>query len=338
MKKIFSLLCAVFFLSSLAGCGDSSDDSAVDPPGGGGGGEETEELYWNPVIKYSAPDPTCIRTADGTYYLYGTEDTRNMPIYKSDDLVNWTFVGTAFTEATRPDFPTSVSYDDPSLWAPEIRYIKGKYVLFYSLAKWGQEWLSTVGYALSDSPEGPFVPKGYVFTSEQVNVQNSIDQFFWEEGGKYYMLWGSFHGLFMVELDVTDDWNITPKLDTKVQLAGNAYEGVNVWKHGGYYYLFVSYDFCCRGLKSNYKVVVGRSKDVTGPYIDKEGRKLTQGGGSLVIGQNDDFVAIGHSAAYHFDGKDYFMAHGYSRTEDGASKLFLREMTWDEAGWPVVEP
>ena len=155
MKKIFSLLCAVFFLSSLAGCGDSSDDSAVDPPGGGGGGEETEELYWNPVIKYSAPDPTCIRAADGTYYLYGTEDTRNMPIYKSDDLVNWTFVGTAFTDATRPKFPTSVSYDDPSLWAPEIRYIKGKYVLFYSLAKWGQEWLSTVGYALSDSPEGP---------------------------------------------------------------------------------------------------------------------------------------------------------------------------------------
>ena len=118
----------------------------------------------------------------------------------------------------------------------------------------------------------------------------------------------------------------------------NAVEAPFIFKHGGYYYLFVSYDFCCRGLKSNYKVVIGRSKDVTGPYIDKEGRKLTQGGGSLVIGQNDDFVAIGHSAAYHFDGKDYFMAHGYSRTEDGASKLFLREMTWDEAGWPVVEP
>ena len=98
----------------------------------------------------------------------------------------------------------------------------------------------------------------------------------------------------------------------------------------------MSYDFCCRGLKSDYKVVVGRSTRVTGPYVDKDGRELTRGGGSLVVDSNDEFVAIGHSAVYHFDGKDYFMAHGYSRSEDGASKLFFREMTWDEEGWPLV--
>ena len=78
--------------------------------------------------------------------------------------------------------------------------------------------------------------------------------------------------------------------------------------------------------------MVGRSTRVTGPYVDKDGRELTRGGGSLVVDSNDEFVAIGHSAAYHFDGKDYFMAHGYSRSEDGASKLFFREMTWDEEG------
>ena len=75
---------------------------------------------------------------------------------------------------------------------------------------------------------------------------------------------------------------------------------------------------------------------MTGPYVDKDGRELTRGGGSLVVDSNDEFVAIGHSAAYHFDGKDYFMAHGYSLSEDGVSKLFFREMTWDEEGWPFV--
>ena len=181
---------------------------------------ENREVYHNPVIAYSAPDPTCIRVADGTYYLYGTEDTRNMPIYKSDDLVHWTFVGTAFTEATRPAFPPEVTDKPASLWAPEIRYVKGKYVLFYSLARWGEEWLSTVGYAIADKPEGPFTPKGYVFSSRDVNVQNSIDQFFWEEDGKYYMLWGSFSGLYIIELNVSDDLTISSsRLETSVGLS-----------------------------------------------------------------------------------------------------------------------
>ena len=89
-------------------------------------------------------------------------------------------------------------------------------------------------------------------------------------------------------------------------------------------------------IKSDYKVAVAGSSRVTGPYGAKDSRLLTRGGGSLVVDSNDEFVAIGHSAAYHFDGKDYFMAHGYSRSEDGASKLFFREITWDEEGWPLV--
>ena len=343
VRKNFLLLCSVFFMPFLAGCGGSSDDPAGDPPGGGGGGEEPKELYWNPVLEYSAPDPTCIRTADGTYYLYGTEDTRNMPIYKSDNLVDWTFVGTAFTETTRPDFPTSVSSDDPSLWAPEIRYIKGKYVLFYSLAKWGQEWLSTVGYALSDSPEGPFMPQGYVFTSGQVDVQNSIDQFFWEEDGKYYMLWGSFHGLFMVELDITDELYITPKLDTKVQLAGNAYEGVNVWKHDGYYYLFASRGSCCEGINSTYQTVVGRSENLAGPYVNKTGGRMLDNQDEVILrGTSDNtFKGTGHNSILQLDdaGQTWMLYHAYYKPTpngDSGRSISLDRVRWSYTGWPSV--
>ena len=344
MRKILRLFYAVFSLFFLTACGGSSDDPSDDPPGGGDGGDEPKIDYWNPVLEYSAPDPTCIRVDDGTYYLYGTEDTRNMPIYKSDDLVNWTFVGTAFTEATRPDFPTSVSYDDPSLWAPEIRYIKGKYVLFYSLAKWGQEWLSTVGYALSDSPEGPFIPQGYVFTSEQMGVQNSIDQFFWEEDGKYYMLWGSFHGIYIVELNVADDLSIiTPKMETQLQVAGNAYEGVNVWKRGGYYYLFASRGSCCEGINSTYQTVVCRSESLTGPYLNKSGGQMLDNQDEVILSGTSDntFKGTGHNSILQLDdaGQTWMLYHAYYQptpSGDNGRSISLDMVRWNYEGWPSV--
>ena len=198
----YILLAGVVLLSACSSGGGRADEGPQPPQGGGAGegGEPATEQYANPVIPYSVPDPTCIRTADGAYYLYGTEDIRNLPILRSDDLVNWKQVGTAFTDQTRP-----TEVEGASLWAPEIRYIKGKYVLFYSLAIWGQEWVSTIGYAVADRPEGPFTEKGIVFSSHDVGVQNSIDEFLYEEDGKYYMLWGSFRGIYLMELDVTDE-------------------------------------------------------------------------------------------------------------------------------------
>ena len=240
----YILLAGVLLLASCSSGGGRADEGPQPPQGGGAGeGEEpATEQYANPVIPYSVPDPTCIRTADGAYYLYGTEDIRNLPILRSDDLVNWKQVGTAFTDQTRP-----TEVEGASLWAPEIRYIKGKYVLFYSLAIWGQEWVSTIGYAVADRPEGPFTERGIVFSSHDVGVQNSIDEFLYEEDGKYYMLWGSFRGIYLMELDVTDDLVITPKKETMQQVAGTAFEAVNLWKRDGYYYLFASIGTCCEG-------------------------------------------------------------------------------------------
>ena len=203
------------------------------------------DKYSNPVIPVSVPDPTVIKASDGYYYIYGTEDTRNLPIYRSKDMINWEPHGTAFTDESRPK-----DVDGASLWAPEIRYIKGKYILLYSLAKWGQHWVSTIGYATADNPEGPFKPRGVVFSSKDVDVENSIDQYLYKEDGRYYMLWGSFFGLYIIELDVTNDLTITPKTETKQRIAGNAFEAVNLWKRSGYYYLFASVGSCCDGVKS----------------------------------------------------------------------------------------
>ena len=304
--------------------------------------EIKEERYWNPIINISVPDPTAIRAVDGTFYLYGTEDTRNIPIYHSQDMVNWKFVGTAFTDITRPQFPAQVSASEASLWAPEIRYIKGKYVLFYSLARWGEHWVSTVGYALSDKPEGPFVPKGYVLTSKEMGVENSIDQFYYEEDGKHYMLWGSFFGLYIVELSVADDMTITAKKETMKLIAGKAYEGVNVWKRDGYYYLFASIGSCCEGIKSTYQTVVGRSKSLFGPYQNKAGEQMLNNRHEVVLRSSVDnvFKGTGHNSILLEDdaGQTWMIYHAYYKpwaTGDNGRSVSMDMVKWVDE-WPYV--
>lgn len=120
------------------------------------------------------------------------------------------------------------------------------------------------------------------------------------------------------------------------QSESGAIEAPFVFKKGDYFYLFVSWDRCCRGEDSTYKVVVGRSKEITGPYRDKEDQNLVYGGGSLVIKGNENYSAIGHNSVYTFDGTDYLVAHGYDLSDEGRPKLILAELEWDQDGWPFV--
>lgn len=322
MKPLFS---SALFCYCLWAAGCSSGHTTTSP----------RHTYGNPVIDVSVPDPTVIRDDSGTYYLYGTENIRGIPVFRSRDLVTWEQRGTAFTAATRP-----TEVEDASLWAPEIRRIRGKYVLFYSLAKWGQHWISTIGYAVADSPEGPFTPRGTVFDSRQVEVENSIDEFFYEEDGRCYMMWGSFFGLYLMELDVTADLTITPRLETKRQVAGNAFEGVNLWKRDGYYYLFASVGSCCEGVNSTYRMVVGRSRSLEGPYLSKEGVPMMENGYTTVIDRNAAFVGPGHNSILIEDaaGDTWTFYHAFRTTDPDSGRLVLLDrIRWTDDGWPYVE-
>jgi arabinan endo-1,5-alpha-L-arabinosidase len=118
----------------------------------------------------------------------------------------------------------------------------------------------------------------------------------------------------------------------------NAIEAPFIMKHGGYYYLFVSWDYCCRGAKSNYRVAVGRSKTVDGPYLDRTGKDMANGGGTLFLeGDKKEWEATGHCAAYNFDGEDIFICHGYSATQNGMAMLIQRPITWTADGWPELK-
>lgn len=129
----------------------------------------------------------------------------------------------------------------------------------------------------------------------------------------------------------------TPELlEMNKRMKNGSIEAPFIFKKNGYYYLFVSWDRCCRGLESSYKIVVGRSKNIRGPYLDKEGIKMIHGGGTLIAQGNDEWAAVGHQAAYTIDGKDYLIFHAYDKRDEGRPKLVIKEFRWDNDQWPIV--
>ncbi len=290
-----------------------------------------ENTYTNPVVDYSLPDPSVIKGDDGYYYLYATEDIRNLPIHRSKDLVNWELVGTAFTDETRPDFEPK-----GGLWAPDINKIGDKYVLYYSMSVWGGEWTCGIGCAVADTPAGKFKDCGMMFRSNGINVQNSIDPFYIEDGGKKYLFWGSFHGIYGIEL--SDDGLKVKEGAKPVQVAGDAYEGTYIHKRDGYYYLFASIGRCCEGIKSTYTTVVGRSDKLFGPYFDKQGRSMSDNHHEILIQKNESFVGTGHNSEIVTDkaGDDWMFYHAVKVSDPDGRVLMLDKIVWEE-DWPSVK-
>lgn len=289
------------------------------------------DKYSNPVIDYSLPDPSIIKGEDGYFYLYATEDIRNLPIHRSKDLVNWEFLGTAFTDENRPDFEPN-----GGIWAPDINKIGDKYVLYYSMSVWGGEWTCGIGCAVSDRPEGPFKDCGMMFRSNGIKVQNSIDPFYIEDNGHKYLFWGSFRGIYAIEL--SEDGLSLKSGSSPVQIAGTAYEGTYIHKRGGYYYMFASIGSCCEGLKSTYTTVVGRSSSLFGPYLDKKGQSMMDNHHEILIHKNDSFVGTGHNSEIVSDsaGTDWLFYHAVSVANPDGRVLMLDKIDWID-GWPSVE-
>jgi arabinan endo-1,5-alpha-L-arabinosidase len=138
------------------------------------------------------------------------------------------------------------------------------------------------------------------------------------------------------ELDYNDLYN-DDQLKANQTMQNGALEAPFIFKKNGFYYLFFSWDRCCKGLDSSYKTVVGRSEHINGPYVDKEGNKLIHGGGTIIASETDRWAAVGHPAAYTFNGTDYLVAHAYDKNDEGRPKLILAEISWDENGWPTVD-
>ena len=284
-----------------------------------------------PVIDMSAPDPTVIRAEDGTFYLYATEDMRNVPIFHSANLVDWKLVGTAFTDNSRPKW-----LPKGGIWAPDIQRVGGKYHLYYAKSVWGGEWDAGIGVAVSNNPAGPFVDRGCMFTSKQIGIQNCIDPFYIEDGGKKYLFFGSFHGIYGVEL-TADGLHVKQGAKPR-EVAGTFMEATYIRRRGGYYYLFGSTGTCCEGARSTYRITIGRSKSLFGPYVDKTGLRLLDNHYNILLDKDDSVLGPGHNAGLITDdaGNDYMLYHGFKASDPDAGRVvWLSRIVWAD-GWPSM--
>jgi arabinan endo-1,5-alpha-L-arabinosidase len=302
-------------------------------------------------------DPSIIKEGD-VWYLFATtppnlKTAEQFPIRCSKDLVLWKACGHVFSET-----PAWIKQESPKtkeLWAPDISYFDGKFHLYYAYSIFGA---NTSGIALltnrtldPQSPDFGWVDEGLVLRSRAEDDFNAIDpNLILDEKGQAWLSFGSFwSGIKMRKLD-----RKTGKLssdDTKVYALASRYrpphydpakpglppdyqaiEAPFIVRHGHHYYLFVSYDLCCRGTKSTYHTLVGRSSEVTGPYLDASGKKMSEGGATPLLDANQKWRGPGGQSILLQKDGDIIVFHAYD-AKTGNPSLQISTLTWTD-GWP----
>jgi arabinan endo-1,5-alpha-L-arabinosidase len=323
--------------------------------------------YANPVSKSFADtfaDPSVIRGLDGWWYAFGTSDplretpgappdepgpAAQIPIARSHDLASWTYVGDAFSAGNRPSWAAKES----SLWAPDIRFVDGQYRLYYVVTDtttFPSKNDNAIGMATAPTPAGPWTDSGSAVVGPRQGAND--DDFLWTfdpsavtDGDQQYLFYGSYYGgVYVQELTA----NGRGKVGEPKQVAiDNKFEGAYVVRHGAYWYLFASVANCCAGPTTGYSVQVGRSKKITGPYVDQQGVPLTasRAGGTPVLNQNGNrWVGAGHNAiATDLAGRDWIVYHAIDRGDpylngtDGINErpMLVDRLDWVK-GWPAV--
>lgn len=286
--------------------------------------------YKNPITDENCPDPSVLKAPDGMYYMSSGEH-----IFKSPDLTHWVHASWAFDGAPRPSDNLGIEGD---VWASDLNYINGQYVMYFSLSVWGGEWACGICVATSDRPEGPYKWQKKLFTSSEIGVKNSIDPFYIEDNGRKYLFWGSFNGIYGVELS-SDGLSV---VSGKTQIAGagwpNGIEGTCIYKRNGYYYLLGSRDTCCEGLNSKYNLVVARSSNLFGPYTNKWGSSAMYNYYEQLVVGDDRVKGPGHCSEVIEDdnGATWLIYHGYQVSDVDAGRVaYLAPITW-ENDWPVM--
>lgn len=305
-------------------------------------------MYTNPVFEPILADPTVVRDPNtGYFYTYGTQDdwgdgngSRIVPVLKSENLVDWTVEGQAFSK--KPNWKSA-----GGIWAPEVVYVDGKFLMYYAYSVWGDP-NPGIGVAVSNNPAGPFTDKGRLFDSKEIDVPNSIDPFYWEEEGQKYLFWGSYSNLptqGTYGIALSEDGLDLPNISDKFKIAAGDFEAVILHKRDGYYYFIGSKGHCCNGVNSDYRLLVARSKNLKGPYLDKEDRDIRErGNGTLLLKGNDAFVGTGHGSRIITDDlqNDWILYHGIDlkkgKVSSGATRrvLMLDRIIWED-GWPTIE-
>jgi arabinan endo-1,5-alpha-L-arabinosidase len=291
-------------------------------------------------------DP-CIIKCKNTYYVFSTggrTDEGVIPIRTSKDQTHWTKAG--FVLTALPDWVKSEIPGARGAWAPDISFYSGKYHLYYAVSTFGSR-NSAIGLATNrtldpSDPEYNWKDEGMVVRSHQTDDWNAIDpNLVIENAQNVWLTWGSFWGGIKMrrvdpstgKLSQTDVTMYSLCARPREEPVGGSVEAPFIVRHGDWWYLFVSYDRCCRGSNSTYNIVVGRARRVTGPYFDGAGKPMMEGGGTSVINATTpSWRGPGHEAILQEPDQDYLVFHAYDG-KTGIPYLQISTLVWED-GWP----
>jgi arabinan endo-1,5-alpha-L-arabinosidase len=296
-------------------------------------------------------DP-CIIKQDDTYYVFSTSvktDTAGfIACRRSRDLINWERAGFVFTQI--PEWARDAVPSTKGIWAPDISFFNGLYHLYYSVSSFGSN-NSVIGLATNKTldaaaPGFEWIDRGLVVRSRLHDRYNAIDpNLAVDRDGKHWLTWGSFwDGIKLARIDPAsgkllegENKMLTLASRPVARGAPNPIEAPFIFSRGDFYYLFASFDFCCRGVKSTYFVACGRAREITGPYVDVNGRPMPDGGGSIVIQGNERFKGTGHNAVLRDGDRDYLVYHAYDAEHEGTPTLRISPIYWTPDGWPRAQ-
>lgn len=342
MQRFLTIIFSVFFFSNLPG-----NLSAEDRYSG------------MAVVPFDSPDPTAIEDPrNGGVYVFSTG--RGIPISYSKDLLDWKRVGRVFSDSV-PAWARERIPGSRGIWAPDIVYCDEKYYVYYSVSTFGSQ-RSVLGLAVNKSidpndPDYEWIDKGIVLESHPDHTDyNAIDSaLFVDEDGKAYLFWGSYWtGLKAIEVDpkTGKPFEYKPgelKIPADYRAVANreggdtSIEAPYVVRNGDWYYLFTSRGSCCDGEKSTYHLTVGRSDKPLGPYVDKDGKRMDRGGGTLLLSSTERWKGTGHNGFFrtsHGDGPtrgDWFILAAYDKEDPKRGRLTqIRPLTWNKDGWPEI--
>jgi arabinan endo-1,5-alpha-L-arabinosidase len=272
---------------------------------------------------------------DGSlYYLFATGGT--LGSRSSPDMRTWNNAGNVFS-ATPAWVTTALGSDPGSLWAPDISYFNGNFRVYYAGSSFGSN-NSVIGLATTPSLKSPrWTDDGLVIASKTSDNFNAIDpNVSFDENCTPWLAFGSFwSGIKLRKLDVATGKLATYNTTTYALASrnGGAIEASSIIAHNGFYYLFVSFDACCKGVNSTYRTMVGRATRITGPYTDKAGADMMQGAAEQLLATSGRYIGPGGGTAWR-NGNGYLYAyHYYDGQANGASKLQVRPISFDASDW-----
>jgi arabinan endo-1,5-alpha-L-arabinosidase len=297
----------------------------------------------------------CTATAGGAWLTVGNR----CPII-GPDFASWTGLQTPKSDNNG---------QDTDVWAPSLMVQNGTYYQYYSIPyepSTGAE--AVIGLATSANPWGPWTDKGFVVSSwtnattapptgsnnpwnfVATTTWNAIDPApFVDANGNWWMSFGSFSdGIHLIQLDPTTGMPLAsnPTPYPIIAARGNAGEEgsfIYPWVVNGtqYYFYFAPINICCAGTASTYRMIVGRATSPTGPYLDRGGLDLKNGGGTILMSSHGNIFGPGGQSVFTDTvsgvATPTLVYHYYDGANNGTPTVGINRLGFTSDGWPVVQ-